>query len=128
MYGVRIRSAWLSHYLCGSYMKELAVSEAREHLAEAIEETHRSGEPIYVTRRGRRVAVIVDPDTYERVVDACDPSIRSLRKCWVECWVGGQQVRLVKEDTALNLDSCGGPPGARTRHLGIKSPLLYPMS
>ncbi len=21
-----------------------------------------------------------------------------------------------------------GPPGARTRHLGIKSPLLYPMS
>ena len=22
----------------------------------------------------------------------------------------------------------GGPPGARTRHLGIKSPLLYPMS
>ncbi len=22
----------------------------------------------------------------------------------------------------------GGPPGARTRHLGIKSPLLFPMS
>jgi hypothetical protein len=22
----------------------------------------------------------------------------------------------------------GGPPGSRSRHLGIKSPLLYPMS
>jgi hypothetical protein len=26
------------------------------------------------------------------------------------------------------LRAVSGPPGARTRHLGIKSPLLYPMS
>ena len=71
----RIRFAWLSHYLYDSYMTELAVSEARDHLAEAIEETRRSGEPIYVTRRGRRVAVIVDPDTYERVVDAAEDAV-----------------------------------------------------
>jgi prevent-host-death family protein len=51
-------------------MTELAVSEARERFADAIEQARRSGEPVYVTRRGRRVAVIVDADAYERVVEA----------------------------------------------------------
>ncbi len=50
-------------------MTEFAVSEARDHLAGVIEQAQRSGEPIYVTRRGRRVAVIVDADTYDRVVE-----------------------------------------------------------
>ena len=53
-------------------MTELAVSEARERFADAIEQARRSGEPVYVTRRGRRVAVIVDADAYERVVEAAD--------------------------------------------------------
>lgn len=53
-------------------MSELAVSQARDHLAEVIEQTRRSGEPVYVTRRGRRVAVIMDAESYERVVDAAE--------------------------------------------------------
>ena len=32
------------------------------------------------------------------------------------------------EKTLLNRANSSRPPGARTRHLGIKSPLLYPMS
>ena len=55
-----------------SYMTEVAVSEARDHLAEVIEEARRSGEPVFITRRGRRVAVIIDADVYERVVDAAE--------------------------------------------------------
>ena len=55
-----------------SYMNEVAVSEARNRLAEVIEETRRSGEPISVTRRGRRVAVILDSDAFDRLVDAAD--------------------------------------------------------
>lgn len=51
-----------------SYMSEIAVSEARSRLAEVIDEARRSGEPVYVTRRGRRVAVIVDADQYDRVL------------------------------------------------------------
>lgn len=58
--------------LYDSYMTELAVSQARDHLAEAIEQARRSGEPIYVTRRGRRVAVIIDAETYDRVVEASE--------------------------------------------------------
>lgn len=58
-----------------SYMTELAVSEARNHLAEVIEQVRRSGEPVYVTRRGRRVAVILDPEAYERVVETAEDAI-----------------------------------------------------
>lgn len=60
------------HDLYDSYMTELAVSEARDRFADAIEQARRSGEPVYVTRRGRRVAVIVDAEAYERVVEAAE--------------------------------------------------------
>ena len=48
------------------------MSEARERLAEVIEGAHRSGEPVWVTRRGRRVAVVLDPDVFERLVEAAE--------------------------------------------------------
>lgn len=48
------------------------MSEARNRLAEVIEETRRSGKPISVTRRGRRVAVILDSDAFDRLVDIAD--------------------------------------------------------
>ena len=42
--------------------------QARDHLAELIDTTRRSGDPVFVTRRGRRVAVILDPDVYEQLI------------------------------------------------------------
>jgi len=56
-------------------MTEMAVSEARERLADLIESTRRSGEPVFVTRRGRRVAVILDPELYERLVEDAEDAI-----------------------------------------------------
>ena len=53
-------------------MTEVAVSDARNRLAEVIEECRQSGEPISVTRRGRRVAVIVDSVTFDRLLDSAD--------------------------------------------------------
>ena len=64
--------AALSIGMYDSYMNEVAVSEARNRLAEVIEESRRSGEPISVTRRGRRVAVILDSDAFDRLVDSAD--------------------------------------------------------
>jgi prevent-host-death family protein len=61
--------------LYDSYVTDLAVSEARQHLAAAIEETRRTGEPVYVTRRGQRVAVIIDAETYDRVVATAEDAI-----------------------------------------------------
>lgn len=66
------RSATRPIEMYDSYMKELPVSEARNRLADVIEEARLSGEPISVTRRGRRVAVIMDPDAFERLVDIAE--------------------------------------------------------
>lgn len=55
-----------------SYVNEVAVSQARNRLAEVIDECRRSGEPVSVTRRGRRVAVILDSDAFDRLVDIAD--------------------------------------------------------
>jgi prevent-host-death family protein len=53
-------------------MDDLAVSDARDHLAATIEEARRSGEPVYVTRRGQRVAVIVNADVYNSLVEEAE--------------------------------------------------------
>lgn len=58
-----------------SEMTEMAVSEARDRLADLIDTTRRSGEPVYVTRRGRRVAVILDPDAYERLLEDAEDTL-----------------------------------------------------
>jgi prevent-host-death family protein len=52
-------------------MSDIAVSEARDNLAAAIEQA-RTGEPVYVTRRGRRVAVIVDAEDYDALVERAE--------------------------------------------------------
>ena len=65
-------------------MKEVAVSEARENLAEVIEEAQRSGAAVAMTRRGKRVAVLMDPDQYERLTstleDALDRALLQLSR------------------------------------------------
>lgn len=66
----RLRPA--SHRMYDSYMNEVAVSDARNRLADVIEESRRSGEPISVTRRGKRVAVILESEAFDRLVDAAD--------------------------------------------------------
>ena len=53
-------------------MSDIAVSEARDHLAAAIEQARSTGEPVYVTRRGRRVAVIVDAEDYDDLVERAE--------------------------------------------------------
>ena len=53
-------------------MSELTVSQARENLAELIDNTRRSGEPVVLTRHGRPVAVVLDHALFERLVAAAD--------------------------------------------------------
>jgi prevent-host-death family protein len=61
--------------LYDSYMTDVGVSEARNHLAELIDATRRTGEPIYVTRRGRPVAIILDPEIYQRLLDDAEDAV-----------------------------------------------------
>ena len=51
------------------------MSEARENLAEVIDSAQRTGEPVYLTRRGRAVAVVVDPVVFERLVNDAEDAV-----------------------------------------------------
>ncbi len=53
-------------------MGELMVSQPRENLAELIDSTQRSGEPVVLTSHGRPVAVVLDHALFERLVAAAD--------------------------------------------------------
>jgi len=74
--------------------------------------------------RGRRVARRSRPPGRDGVGCFAPSSISDSRDtCWDR---GGARGVGVQKRSELGLFS--GPPGSRTRHLGIKSPLLYPMS
>lgn len=70
--------------LYDSYISEMVVSEAREHLAEVLESAQLSREPSYLTRRGRAGAVVVDPVVIERLLadadEALDPAELALAR------------------------------------------------
>jgi antitoxin Phd len=61
--------------LYDSYVNEIAVSEAREHLANVIDSASRTGEPVYLTRRGKAVAVVVDPAVFERLLQDAEDAL-----------------------------------------------------
>lgn len=46
------------------------VAEARAHLAEAIERSEDG--PVFIERRGRRAAVIISPEEYERLLETAE--------------------------------------------------------
>ena len=56
-------------------MAEMTVSEARDRLADAIDQARTSHEPVVLTRRGRRVAVLVDADDYARMSDLAEDAL-----------------------------------------------------
>jgi prevent-host-death family protein len=56
-------------------MTEVTVTQARDRLAEVVEETRRSGEPTWITRDGQRIAVILDSEVFDRLVDLAEDVI-----------------------------------------------------
>lgn len=49
-------------------MTELTVSEARARLADVVDEARTTHAPVYMTRRGRRVAALIDADDLDRLI------------------------------------------------------------
>lgn len=56
-------------------MTIMAVSQVREKMAELIDDARLSKEPVYVTRRGKTVAVIVDPDIFKELMESAEDLI-----------------------------------------------------
>jgi prevent-host-death family protein len=50
----------------------LSVSEARARLAEVVDEARVAHEPVYLTRRGRRVAAVVDAVWLDRLIELAE--------------------------------------------------------
>ena len=69
-------------------MGVLTVAQARENLAELIDTTHRSGEPVVLTRAGLPVAVMLDHAVFERLVEAADDASDRSRRTQAETDLG----------------------------------------
>ncbi len=46
----------------------MSVSEARESLAAIIDQVRADHQPVYLSRRGRRVAAVIDADDLDRIL------------------------------------------------------------
>ena len=51
----------------------MPITEARDHLADVLDQART--EPVWLTRRGRRVAVVVDADNYRELVERLEDAI-----------------------------------------------------
>ena len=53
-------------------MSELTLTEARARLADVVDEARVGHDPVFLTRRGRRVAAVIDADDLERLIEAAE--------------------------------------------------------
>ena len=55
-----------------SVMTEMTVTAARNKLADVIDDARVTLAPVFLTRRGRRVAAVIDADDLERLTQAAE--------------------------------------------------------
>jgi prevent-host-death family protein len=53
-------------------MSEMTVTEARARLADVVDQARVGHDPVFLTRRGRRVAAVIDADHLERLIEAAE--------------------------------------------------------
>jgi prevent-host-death family protein len=50
----------------------IPISEAREHLAAVIDRARNEHRPVFLSRRGHRVAAVIDADDLERILELAE--------------------------------------------------------
>ncbi|VTR78663.1 type II toxin-antitoxin system Phd/YefM family antitoxin [Cellulomonas hominis] len=53
-------------------MSEISLSSARSRLADVVDTARVAHDPVYLTRRGRRVAAVIDADDLDRLLEAAE--------------------------------------------------------
>lgn len=53
-------------------MTEITVSAARARLADVVDSARVGHDPVYLTRRGQRVAAVIDADDLDRLIAAAE--------------------------------------------------------
>lgn len=54
------------------HMSEMTVTDARARLADVVDSARVEHSPIYLTRRGKRVAAVIDADDLDRLIAAAE--------------------------------------------------------
>lgn len=52
-----------------AFTPHLSISDARSHLAEIVDRARAEHQPVYLARRGRRVAAVVDADDLDHLIE-----------------------------------------------------------
>lgn len=67
-------------------MTELTVTEARARLADVVDEARVAHGPVFLTRRGRRVAAVIDAEDLQGLIEAAEDlaDIRAARQARAE--------------------------------------------
>lgn len=65
-------------------MTQIAITDARDHLSAVVDQARR--ETVYLTRRSRAVAAIVDPDVLAQLLEDAEElaDIRAVDAAWEE--------------------------------------------
>ncbi|WP_068427060.1 type II toxin-antitoxin system Phd/YefM family antitoxin [Piscicoccus intestinalis] len=53
-------------------MTKVTVSDARARLADVVDEARVRHDPVYLTRRGQRIAAVIDADDLDRLIAAAE--------------------------------------------------------
>ncbi|OII14768.1 type II toxin-antitoxin system Phd/YefM family antitoxin [Curtobacterium sp. MCBA15_008] len=75
-------------------MSEVSISEARSRLASIIDDARH--EPVWLTRRNKRVAAVVDADVLERLLEAAEDldDLKAVEEARIESErIGGENVK-----------------------------------
>jgi len=56
-------------------MSEVSVSEARARLSDVVDEARRQHEPVYLHRRGKRLAAVIDADDLDHLIELAQDAI-----------------------------------------------------
>lgn len=51
---------------------DVSLSDAREHLAAVVDRARTEHRPVFLSRRGRRVAAVIDADDLDRLIDLAE--------------------------------------------------------
>ncbi len=67
-----VRFMVLEYFLYMNSLPSMSVSEARSNLADVIDRAVSDHEPVYLARRGRRVAAVIDADDLDRLIELAE--------------------------------------------------------
>lgn len=67
-----VQDRYLLYIMYMSTTESFNITEARKRLAEVIDQAHAEHEPVYLTRRGRRVAAVIDADDLEGILELAE--------------------------------------------------------